>query len=168
LDIYLIFPNQHFIESFIGHAPSIEEALDDAFEQFEVNLLHTLIMAFWADAKHIENGVGTDIWEINGARWQIVVSNYGYRGLAPIDEVIADIDMLFDTIEASIKALPLDKDIYAVRTVYTNVGDGRAVTEALINNEPFFELEKSVSNLPWKNFDTQYSIRNFLLAMKLK
>jgi hypothetical protein len=167
LDIHILLPEQHFVESFIGHSATIEEAVNEAFEQFEVNVLHTLIMAFWGNAKHVENGIGTDIWEINGNRWQIVVSNYGYRGELPMDDVIDDSNSIYDEIEKAIKSLPLEKDIYAFRNVYTNIGDGRKVTESLINNEEFLELEKSISNLPWRNLGIYYSVRNFTLALKL-
>ncbi len=167
LDIHIILPKQHFVESFVAHSATIEEAIAETFEQFEVNLLHTLIMAFWGDAKHIENGIGTDIWDINGSRWQIIVSNYGYRGEVPMDDVIEDTNLMYDEIEKAIKALPLEEDIYAFRTVYTDVGDGRKVTEALINNEPFSELEDAVSKLPWRDLGIYYSVRNFVLAMKL-
>ncbi len=167
LDIHILLPNQHFVESFIGHAETTQEALNSAFEQFEVNILHTLIMAFWDKAKKIENGVGTDIWEINGARWQLVISNYGYRGDILIEDTIEDLDMVFDEIEKAIKSLPLEKDIYAFRTVYTNTSDGDSIVEALINNEPFIDLEQSILNLPWRNIKSHYSIRNLVIAMKL-
>jgi len=167
LDIHILLPNQNIIESFVGQAPSIEEAVAECFEQFEVNVLHTLIMAFWEKAKKIENGVGTEIWEINGHRWQGVVGNYGYRGQRPLDEVIEDTDMMYDTIVEHIHTLPLEKDIYAFRNVYTNLGDGRTVTESLINNEEDLILEEKISKLPWKTFDHYYSVRNFILVMKL-
>jgi len=167
LDIHLLLPEQVIVESFVANAPSIEEAIAECFEQFEVNVLHTLIMAFWDKAKRVENGVGTDIWEINGYRWQIVVSNYGYRGAEPMEEIISDIGSIYDEIEKAIKVQPLVRDIYAFRTVYTNTGNGQSVTEALINNEPFIELESAVSNLDWKEKDSFYSVRNFVIAMKL-
>jgi len=169
VDIHLLFPNQQsFIESFIGHAQSVEEAVAEALELFEVNVLHTLIKAFWEDAKEVENGVGTDIWEINGHRWQIVISNYGYRGHVPFEDIIEDSTQIYNAIEESIKSTPLEKDIYAIRTFYTNLGNGKSVTEALINNEPFPKLEEAISNLPWKNVGSQYSVRNLVIAMKLK
>jgi|GEM_PF-2359737 len=167
VDIHLLLPEQSFVESFVGHAETVEEAVAQAFEQFEVNVLHPLIMAFWDKAKRIENGVGTDIWEINGHRWQAVISNYGYQGDEPLDEVIDDSDVMFIEVEKAIKALPLDKDIYAIRSVYTNVGDGRKVSEALINNEEFPELEEAISKLPWKITESYYTVRNFVLVMKL-
>jgi len=167
VDIHVLLPKQRFVESFVGHAPTVEEAVAQAFEQFEVNVLHTLIMAFWDKAKRVENGVGTDIWEINGHRWQAVISNYGYQGDEPLDEMIDDSDAMFIEVEKAIKALPLDKDIYAIRSVYTNVGDGRKVTEALINNEEFLGLEESISNLLWKDTVSYFSVRNFVLVMKL-
>ncbi len=167
LDIHILLPEQTFVESFVGHSGTVEEAIAEAFEQFEVNVLHTLIMAFWDAGKKVENGIGTDIWEINGHRWQAVISNYGYRGEFPFDEVIADTDEMFRETESAIKSLPLDKDIYAFRTVYTNVGDGKTVTEALINNEAFVELEDTVMNLSWKTIDSYYSVRNLVLLMKL-
>lgn len=167
LDIHILLPEQSFVESFVSHAGTVEEALAQAFEQFEVNVLHTLIMAFWDKAKRVENGVGTEIWEINGHRWQGVISNYGYSGEEALDEVIGDSDAMFIEVEKAIKALPLDKNIYAIRSVYTNVDIGRKVTEALINNEEFPQLEKAVSELPWKNSASYFSVRNFVLVMKL-
>jgi len=167
LDIHILLPEQHFVESFVAHSATIDEALAEAFEQFEVNVLHTLIMAFWDKAKHIDNGIGTDVWEINGHRWQIVVGNYGYKGEVPMDDVIDETNMMYDEIEKAIKSLPLEKDIYAFRTVYTAVGDGKKVSEALINNEPFLELEKVISTLPWRDLGIYYSVRNFVIAMKL-
>lgn len=167
LDIHVLLPEQTFVESFVGHSRTIEEAVAETFEQFEVNVLHSLIKAFWDGGKQVENGIGTDIWEINGHRWQAVISNYGYRGELPLDEVIDDTDEMFATTEKAIKSLPLDKDIYAFRTVYTNVGDGKTVSEALINNEAFVALEDSVMNLSWKTIDSYYSVRNLVLLMKL-
>ncbi len=167
VDIHLLLPNQNIVESFVGHASTIDEAVAECFEQFEVNVLHALIMAFWDKAKKVENGVGTDIWEINGHRWQAVISNYGYRGTLPLGEVIDDTDMMFETIESHIKSLPLERDIYAFRNVYTNIGDGKTVTESIINNEQNLELEEKISNLPWKTVDSYYSVRNFILVMKL-
>jgi len=167
LDIHLLLPEQVIVESFVANAPSKEEAIAECFEQFEVNVLHTLIMAFWDKAKRVENGVGTDIWQINGHRWQIVVSNYGYRGEQSMDEIISDTDSIYDEIEKAIQAQPLERDIYAFRTVYTNTGNGQSVTEALMNNEPFQELESAVSNLDWIEKDSFYSVRNFVIAMKL-
>jgi hypothetical protein len=167
IDVHILLPNQSFIESFVGHASTLEEAIASAFEQFEVNVLHTLIMAFWEKAKKVENGVGTDIWEINGHRWQAVISNYGYRGEESLDEIIDDSDTIFAEVEKAVKSLTLDEDIYAIRTVYTNVGDGRKVTEALVNNEEFKELESAVSQLNWKHTENFYTVRNLLLIMKL-
>ncbi|MCH9739326.1 MAG: hypothetical protein K0U38_00585 [Epsilonproteobacteria bacterium] len=167
VDVHVLLPKQSFVESFVGHAGTVEESIAEAFEQFEVNVLHTLIMAFWDKAKRVENGIGTDIWEINGHKWQAVISNYGYRGEQPLDEVIDDSDAMFEEVEKAIKALPLEKDIYAVRSVYTNIGNGKHVTEALINNEEFFDLEKAISELNWKNTESYYSVRNLVLLMKL-
>ena len=165
LDIHILLPNQSFVESFVGHSSTVEEALADCFEQFEVNVLHTLIMAFWESAKKVDNGVGTDILDINNNRWQMVVSNYGYRGNQPIEEVVTD--SMFEEVERVIKSMPLDQDIYAIRTVYTNIGNGEHVAEALINNEESLELEKVISALDWKNLDSYYTVRNFILLMKL-
>jgi len=167
IDIHILLPNDSFIESFVGHASTLDEAIASAFEQFEVNVLHTLIMAFWETAQKVENGVGTDVWEINGSRWQAVISNYSFRGDGSISDVLDDTDSMFEEIEKAIKALPLEKEIYAIRTVYTNVGDGRRVTEALLSNEEFPELEKSISELNWKPMDSFYTVRNLVLIMKL-
>ena len=166
VDVHILLPNQTIIESFVGHASSVEEAIADALEQFEVNVVHVLISAFWENAKTIENGVGLEQWDINGYRWQAVVGNYGYRGSLPIEDVV--LDELFDIIKDEIHSLPLEKDIYAIRSVYTNVGDGRKVTEALLNNEEFVSLENKIAKLPWKNSDEYYSVRNFILVMKLE
>jgi hypothetical protein len=166
VDIHILLPEQTIIESFVGHALSVEEAMAEALEQFQVNVLHVLISAFWEEAKQVENGVGLEQWYINGHRWQAVVGNYGYRGTAEINDVV--LDELFETIKEEIHALPLEKDIYAIRSVYTNVGDGRKVVEALLNNEEFPSLENAILNLPWKILDEDYSIRNLIIVMKLE
>ncbi len=168
LDISMLFPNGGFVESFVAQGITHEEALSSAFQQFEVNVLHAFITAFWEDGKRVENGVGTDIWEINGSKWQVVVSNFGYRGVEEFDNIIDDIDTLFDIIENNIKSLPLTEEIYAVRTVYTNTSDGKKVSEAYINNEPFVELEEAVSKLGWRESDSFYSVRNLVLLMRLQ
>ena len=167
LDITLIFQNDSFVESFVAQATTVEDAIANTFEQFETNVLHALIMAFWDQGKKIENGVGRDIWEINGHRWEVVVSNYGYRGSEELDEILPDIDTMFDAIKSSIEAYPLTKDVYAVRTVYNNGSNNEQVIEALINNEEFPELQEAISKLEWKPSEDFYSIRNLVLLMRL-
>jgi len=167
LDITLIFQNDSFVESFVAQATTVEDAIANTFEQFETNVLHALIMAFWDQGKKIDNGVGTDVWEINGHRWEVVVSNYGYRGAEDLDEILPDIDAMFDTIKSSIEAYPLTKDVYAVRTVYNNGSNNEQVIEALINNEEFPELQKAISTLEWKPSENFYAIRNLVLLMRL-
>lgn len=166
LDIHLLLPNKTIIESFIGSASSIEEAVAEALETFQVNVMHVFIEAFWESAKKVENGVGIEEWSINGHRWEVVVGNYGYKGNLPIEEIV--LDVLFDAIKEEIHALPLEEDIYGIRSVYTNLGQGKSVTEALLNNEEFSSLESKIATLPWKNSDEYYSVRNFILAMKLE
>ncbi|CAA6813184.1 MAG: Unknown protein [uncultured Sulfurovum sp.] len=167
IDITMLFPNDSFVESFVAQATTVEEAIENIFQQFEANVLHTFIMAFWGKAKKVENGVGTDIWDLNGHRYEAVISNYGYRGYQEFDTIIPDIDSLYDSIKSSIEAYPLSQDIYAVRTVYTNTTSGDNVTEALINNEEFPALQEAVSTLEWSASDKFYSVRNLVLLMKL-
>jgi len=167
LDVSLLFQNDSFVESFVAQATTVEDAIANAFEQFETNVLHTLIMAFWDQGKKIDNGVGTDVWEINGHRWEVVISNYGYRGAEDLDDILPDIDTMFDAIKSSIEAYPLSKDVHAVRTVYNNGSNNEQVIEALINNEEFPELQKAISKLAWKPSENFYAIRNLVLLMRL-
>lgn len=167
LDITLLFPNDQFVESFVAQAATAEDAIQNTFEQFESTVLHTFIMAFWAKATKVENGVGTDVWDINGQKWEAIISNYGYRGYEDFDSIIPEIDTLYDAIKTAIEAYPLTKDIYAIRSVYTNGTNGQEVTEGLINNEEFPELQKAVSQLEWSRSEKFYSVRNLVLLMKL-
>jgi len=167
VDITLLFPNDSFVESFVAQAATAEDAIANAFEQFESTVLHTFIMAFWAKAKKVENGVGTDVWDINGQKWEAVISNYGYRGYEDFDSIIPEIDTMYDAIKTAIEAYPLTKDIYAVRSVYTNGTNEQQITEGLINNEEFPELQDAVSKLLWSRSEKFYSVRNLVLLMKL-
>ncbi|HIP51281.1 MAG TPA: hypothetical protein EYG94_04250 [Campylobacterales bacterium] len=167
LDITLLFPNDRFIESFVAQAATVEDAIQNTFEQFESTVLHTFIMAFWAKAKKVENGVGTDVWDINGQKWEAVISNYGYRGFEDFDSIIPEIDTMYDAIKEVIEAYPLTADIYAVRSVYINGTNGQQITEGLINNEEFPELQEAVSKLEWSRSEKFYSVRNLVLLMKL-
>lgn len=168
LDITMLFPDNHFVESFVSQDLTVEEALANTFQQFEVNILHAYIVAFWEQGKKVENGVGTDIWEINGHKWQAVVSNFGYRGSEEFETIIGDVDALYDMIVSNIKALPLDENIYAFRTVFTNTTQGEKIPEAYMNNQPFEALEKQLTTLDWKTSKSYYSVRNLVLLMKLK
>ena len=167
VDITLLFPNDSFVESFVAQAATAEDAIAQAFEQFEATVLHTFIMAFWAKAKKVENGVGTDVWDINGHKWEAIISNYGYRGFEDFESIIPDIDTMYDAIKGVIEAYPLTKDIYAIRSVYTNGTNDQQITEGLINNEEFPELQKAVSELQWSRSEKFYSVRNLVLLMKL-
>jgi len=167
VDITLLFPNDSFVESFVAQAQTHEDAIVQAFEQFETTVFHTFIMAFWEKAKKVENGVGTDVWDINGHKWEAVISNYGYRGFEDFDSIIPDIDTMYDAIKETIEAYPLTKDIYAIRSVYTNGTNGQQITEGLINNKEFPELEKAISELAWSRSEKFYSVRNLVLLMKL-
>ena len=167
VDITLLFPNDSFVESFVAQAATAEDAIAQAFEQFEATVLHTFIMAFWAKAKKVENGVGTDVWDINGHKWEAIISNYGYRGFEDFESIIPDIDTMYDAIKGVIEAYPLTKDIYAIRSVYTNGTNNQQITEGLINNEEFPELQKAVSELQWSRSEKFYSVRNLILLMKL-
>lgn len=167
VDITMLFPNDSFVESFVAQAQTHEDAIVQAFEQFEATVFHTFIMAFWEKAKKVENGVGTDVWEINGHKWEAVISNYGYRGFEDFDSIIPDIDTMYDAIKETIEAYPLTKDIYAIRSVYTNGTNGQQITEGLINNKEFPELEKAISELAWSRSEKFYSVRNLVLLMKL-
>ena len=167
LDITLLFPNDRFVESFVAQATTHEDAIANAFEQFETNVLHTFIMAFWAKATKVDNGVGTDVWDINGQKWEAIISNYGYRGYEDFDAIIPDIDTMYDAIKGAIDVYPLTEDIYAIRSVYTNGSNDEQVTEGLINNEVFPMLEDAVSKLEWRASEKFYSVRNLVLLMKL-
>jgi L-fucose mutarotase/ribose pyranase (RbsD/FucU family) len=168
IDITMLFPHDSFVESFVAHAKTVDDAVENIFQQFEANVFHTFIMAFWGKAKRVENGVGSDIWEINGHKWEAIVSNYGYRGYDEFDTIIPEIDAVYDTIKSSIEAYPVEKDIYAIRTVFTNTSTGEQVTEALINNQEFPELHEKVATLPWNPSEQYYSVRNLVLLMKLR
>jgi hypothetical protein len=167
VDITMLFPEQHFVESFVAQAGTVEDAISDAMDQFEVNVLHTFIMAFWGTAKKEENGVGTEVWEIDGHRWQAVVSNFGYRGAEEFDDVIDDLENVYDAIKENIVSYALTENIYAIRTVYTNTSEGENVVETYINNQDFPSLNEAVSGLNWKSSENFYSVRNLVLVMKL-
>jgi len=74
---------------------------------------------------------------------------------------------MYDAIKETIEAYPLTKDIYAIRSVYTNGTNGQQITEGLINNKEFPELEKAISELAWSRSEKFYSVRNLVLLMKL-
>jgi len=168
LDLTILLPEQSFVESFVSHALTQEEAIEDAFAQFELNVFHTFIVAFWENAKKEEKGIGTDVWEINGEHWQVVVSNYGCRGVDEFSTVLDDLDDIFLAVEKNLKAEKLTKDIYAVRTVYTNTIGPDNVVEAYINNETFEKLQDDIASLDWKPSENFYAVRNLVLLMKLR
>jgi hypothetical protein len=168
LDITILLPEKSFVESFVSHALTQEEAIIDAIAQFELNVFHTFIVAFWKNAKKVEKGIGTDVWEINGEHWQVVVSNYGVRGVEEFSTILDELDNIFLTVQKNLKAEKLTESIYAIRTVYTNAVGRDNVVEAYINNEPYTQLQEDIALLNWKESENFYAVRNLVLLMKIK
>jgi len=168
LDLTMLFPEHSFVESFVSHALTQEEAIEDAIAQFKLNVFHTFIVAFWENARKEEKGIGTDIWDINGEHWQVIVSNYGCRGVDEFSTALDDLDDIFLTVEKNLKSEKLTESIYAVRTVYTNTAGPDNVVEAYINNQPYTKLQDEIADLPWKESKNFYAVRNLVLLMKLR
>lgn len=157
VDVLLEDDNRHFQEAFAGVGEG-EAGLRDAWENFCRNSFHVLLSALWGRAD--EDQVTVETWQVGEQRFEAHLGNFCTRGAD--GKVPALPEDLFPSIEAQIRALPLDGRIHWFRHFFCAFDNQRTV-EALFDNEPWQAGMDSFAGLAWQDSEAYYSARNFLV-----
>ncbi|HLJ90614.1 MAG TPA: DUF6348 family protein [Candidatus Angelobacter sp.] len=163
LDIELrVSAERTLIECFAGMGKDKREATNDAIDNFCNSSLHVFLAAFWNCLD--PDQVTVEKWQINGATWNAYIGDYVRRTTGGEEIPIPDDASLLT--EGMIKSLPLEGDLHWVRTFYCSIGDRQKVSEVLLDNEVWTELQDAFLNLEWPPTNKYYSARNFLILKK--
>jgi hypothetical protein len=156
LDIAIdIFPGWTLLESFAGVGTELDTALKDAFGAFARGTLHVLLTAFFGLASNEQ--VACEEWDIAGTTRQMTLGNVVFRGTAPPDAVA-----WFPQFEAVLKSSALPKGAHWVRLYYGQWDNQAKYREALLDNEPWPELQESMAHFAWPSAKEFYSARLFV------
>jgi hypothetical protein len=161
LDFHILIDRQKefIIESFAGFGDTYEQAINSGFELFLCNTFHVVNGAF---INFNDEQVTKEIWEIEGADWDVTLGNYSVRAKEPI--VIPQ--ELFSLVEKSIREKELTSNVHWLRVFYGGQIDAGFMAEALFDNDPWFKLQESISNLDWQKSKHYYGVRNFLILRR--
>jgi hypothetical protein len=156
LDIAIeIFPGWTLLESFAGIGTDMDAALKDAFNTFARGTLHVMLTAFFGLASNEQ--VTCEEWDIAGTRRQVTLGNAVFRGAIPADGVA-----WFPQFEAALKSSALPKGTHWVRLYYAQMDSQAMSCEALLDNEPWPELQEAMACFAWPAAKEFYSARLFI------
>jgi hypothetical protein len=156
LDIAIeIFPGWTLLESFAGIGTDTDAALKDAFYSFARGTLHVLLTAFF-DLASAEQ-VTYEEWDIAGTSREVTLGNVFIRGTTPADTVA-----WIPQFEAVLKSSALPKGAHWVRLFYAQMDKQAMCYEALLDNEPWAELQEAMAHFAWPATKEYYSARLFI------
>lgn len=150
-----IFPGWTVLESFAGIGEDEDTALKDAFDAFMRGTLHVILTAFFGSPQ--DEQIHCEEWEIAETPRQVTLGNAICRGTPP-----ADIVAQFSQLEAVLKSSLLPKGAHWVRIYYAQINNQTVSCEALLDNEPWPELQEALMHFAWPAAAEFYSIRLFL------
>jgi hypothetical protein len=156
LDIGIeIFPGWTVRESFSGVGADTDAALKDAFDAFARGALHVILVAFFDQPS--DEQVTCEEWQIAGTSRRMTLGGVMFRGATLSDAV-----GWFPQFEAALKAFALPKGAHWVRLYYAQMDSQAMSFEALLDNEPWPELQEAMVHFTWPTVTEFYSARLFL------
>jgi Family of unknown function (DUF6348) len=152
-----IFPGWTVLESFAGFGTDTDTdtALKDAFHAFARGTLHVILVAFFDHPS--EEQVTCEEWDIAGAPRRMTLGNVVFRGATPVDSI-----GWFPQFEAVLKSSALPNGTHWVRLYYAQIDNKAISCEALLDNEPWPELQEAMAHFAWPAATEFYSARLFL------
>jgi hypothetical protein len=158
LDVrFEIGPGRTIVESCAGIGDSTKAAIENAERSFVTNALHVLLAAF---ARASGDQVTEERWESGGHAFRAILGNVTGRGAMP---AVGAPTAWIEDVEAAVRVASLSKRTHWLRVYCARSGDSAHVTEALLDNESWPELEARLAAFPWPPTDAFYSARIFVV-----
>jgi hypothetical protein len=156
LDVRLeLWPGWFLVESFAGLGQDRAASIANAFEAFALASLPVLLSAFLLPHPLVE--VNREEWLINGRPRILTLGKLLQRG--------ADADPLwFAEFEEIIKASALTEGTHWIRLYYAQHNRKPMSYEALLDNEPWPEIQRAMERFDWWTGDGFHSTRLFLVV----
>lgn len=158
LEIEVLLEDERIVnECFAGIGSSIE-GIKDALQNFCVNSFHVFLAAFWE--LNDSDQVVTETWSFHGKKYTSFIGNFGTRCSAGEKAEIPE--GCLESIQTAIQNSPLEFSVSWFRCFFCNFA-GERTFEALKNNEVWELGLSALQSLNWKEKESYYSVRSFLI-----
>lgn len=149
-------------ESVAGIGPN-EDALQDAFYNLNASSLHVFLAAFWnrIDLEHVT----VEQIKIDDLIYTAYIGNFGLR--ASNDNHPGVPEGAVQRILDALKSSDIQNEYHWASCFYCDVGDGKRVHSALLDNVIWREGSAAIKSLPWENIDDYYSVRHFVILKRM-
>lgn len=159
------------VEVFLGDGTKLVEtvagfgtgdaALQDALENFCINVWHVLLAAFWQQIDPEQ--VTLETWQVQQRTYTAYIGNLGHRSTIKPDPVLPE--AFFDAFKQRI-CQETDLDQYAWFRWFFADYRGDFTFEALKNNDIWPEGIAALQQLPWQASSGYYSVRNLIVLQQ--
>lgn len=150
-------------ESCGDYGTTIEEAVQNNFQNFSASSLHPLLAALGCIDPHTYDQITIEEWDINGKFWKAYIGNLVPKILSDRHNTITPPSEFFDSFERGIKAQKLTNRLHWFRGYYSQLDNEITNREFLMDNELVPETDMIFSTLPILPNVRFYSCRNFII-----
>lgn len=154
---------EEMYESFGDYGVTIEEAVNNNFQNFCAGSLHPLLAALGCSDEQTHNQITIEEWDINGKVWNAYIGNLVYKNSEQIQVTVAPPPEFFNLFEQGIKAQQLTNRLHWFRGYYSQINDEITNREFLMDNELVEDANTIFQNLPVLPGIKFYSCRNFII-----
>jgi hypothetical protein len=154
---------EEIYESCGDYGATLDEAVNNNFQNFSASSLHPLLAALGCIDPHTYNQITIEEWEINGKVWKAYIGNIVPKILSDRHNIIAPSSEFFDSFERGIKAQQLKNRLHWFRGYYSQLDNEITNREFLMDNELVAEADIIFSALPILPNVRFYSCRNFII-----
>ncbi len=159
---------EEIYESCGDYGATIDEAINNNFQNFSAGSLHPLLAALGCIDQCTYDQITNEEWEINGKVWTAYIGNLVPKILTDRQNSITPPSEFFDSFECGIKAQLLKNRLHWFRGYYCQMDNGIASREFLMDNELVAETDIIFSGLPILPNVRFYSCRNFIILKDKK
>jgi Family of unknown function (DUF6348) len=154
---------EQIFESCGDYGATIEEAVNNNFQNFSAGSLHPLLAALGCIDPHTYGQITIEEWEINGKIWTAYIGNLVPKIPAGRQNTMVPPTAFFDSFERGIKAQRLTNRLHWFRAYYSQLENEITNREFLMDNELVIETDLIFNALPILPDIRFYSCRNFII-----
>ena len=154
---------EEIYESFVDYGATIEEAVNNNFQNFSASSLHPLLAALGCIDPHTYEQITIEEWEINGKVWTAYIGNLVPKIHSDRQNTIAPLSEFFDSFKSGIKAQQLVNRLHWFGGYYCQLDNEIVNREFLMDNELVAETDLIFRTLPILSNVTYCSCINFII-----
>jgi hypothetical protein len=150
-------------ESCGDYGATIDEAVQNNFQNFSLSSLHPLLAALGCFDPHTYDQITIEDWEINGKLWTVYIGNLVPKFLSERQDTIIPPSEFFESFELGIKSQKLANRLHWFRGYYSQSDNEITNREFLMDNELVAETDTIFGRLPILSNTKFYSCRCFII-----